>query len=103
MTRYPTLDYFFGVYLHEDWPDDYGNEWTALDAFMAEGPAEDPQLFRADVTRLLAEDPSEDDLRKLILDDLGCYLNPEVDGWTYREWLQALSDHVAHPAGRPPA
>lgn len=101
MTRYLTLDYFFGVYLHEDWPDDYGNEWTALDAFAAEGPPEDPQLFQADVAKLLAEEASEDDLRKLILDGLGCYLDPEADGWKYREWLQALSDHVARAADRP--
>ena len=103
MTGYPTLDHFFGVYLGEDWPDDYGSEWAAVDAFVAEGPPEDPGLFRAEIARLLAVHLSEEEVRKVILDDLHSCLSPEVDGWTYRDWLQALSDHVARATGHPQA
>jgi contact-dependent growth inhibition (CDI) system CdiI-like immunity protein len=103
MTQFPTLDYFFSVYLGEDWPDDYGSEWAAIDAFISEGPPEDPQLFRAEIATLLAEHTSEDEVRKIVLDDLDSCLVPEVNGWKYRDWLQALSDHVAKATGHPQA
>jgi contact-dependent growth inhibition (CDI) system CdiI-like immunity protein len=103
MTRYPTLWHFFGGYLHEDWRDDYDDEWAAIDGFIADGPPEDPVLFRAEIAQLLTEHSSEEDVRKIVLDDLGSYLLVEVDGWKYRDWLQALSDHVAKATGHPQA
>ena len=101
--QYPTLGHFFGVYLGEDWPEDYGSEWAAVDAFIAEGPAEDPGLFCAEITRLLAQHPSENEVREIVLDDLRSYLLPEVDGWKYRDWLQALAYHAARVTGHPQA
>ncbi|MFL6164050.1 MAG: contact-dependent growth inhibition system immunity protein [Jatrophihabitantaceae bacterium] len=101
MTEYPTLWHFFGVYLYEDWPDDYADEWAAVDGFIADGPPEDPQLFRAEIAALLAEHPTEEEVRKIVLDDLGSYYLVEVRGWTYRDWLQALSDHAAKSLGYP--
>lgn len=103
MIQYPTLDYFFGGYMHQDWHDDYANEWAAVDAFVAEGPSETADLFRAEIALLLARHPSEEDVRKIILDDLDSYYLVDVSGWKYREWLQALSDHVARAAGHPQA
>ena len=36
----------------------------------------------------------EEEVRRVVLDDLGsCYL-AEVDGWTYRGWLEAVADRV---------
>ena len=103
MIEFPTLDYFFGVYLHEDWPDDYGNEWAALDAFMAEGPPEDLQLFRDEIAQLLGKYSAEEDLRKIILEDLGSYLDPTPDGWNYRDWCLALSNYIGKATGHPRA
>lgn len=103
MTQYPTLDYFFGVYMHQDWCDDYADEWAAVDAFISEGPAEDPGLFRAEVALLLAQDPSEEEVRDLLLDEFGAAAMVENRGWNYRDWLQALADHVAKATGQPQA
>lgn len=99
MIEYPTLDYFFGGYMHQDWREDYSDEWSALDAFIAEGPPEDPDLFRAEVAKLLAEHPSDGDVRDILLDDFGAAAMVENRGWRYRDWLQALSDHVARVTG----
>ena len=103
MTQYPTLEHFFGAYLNEDWPDDYGNEWTAVDGFIADGPPEDPELFRAEIAQLLAEHPAEEEVRKIVLDDLECGFLADAAGWKYRAWLQALSDHAARATGHPRA
>ncbi len=103
MTPYPTLWHFFGAYMHEDWRDDYVDEWAAVDGFIADGPPEDPELFRAEIAQLLTRYPSEEEVRKIVLNDLeSCYL-ADVNGWKYRDWLQALSDHATKAIGQPRA
>jgi hypothetical protein len=100
---YPTLDYFFGVYMHQDWADDYVDEWAAVDAFVAENPPEAPDLFRAEIALVFAKDPTEEGIRHLLLDDFGAAAMMENRGWKYRDWLQALSDHAAKATGHPQA
>jgi hypothetical protein len=102
-TPYPTLDAFFGGYMHQDWRDDYADEWAAVDAFVAEGPAEAPGLFRSEIAMLLTQHPTEDEVRRVVLDDLDSYYLADVSGWKYRDWLQALSDHAAKATGHPRA
>jgi hypothetical protein len=93
MTDFESLRLLLAGYLHEDFHDDYGDAWGAVDAFALNEP-EDPPHVREDVTRLLATVSSEQEVRRIVLDDFGsCYL-AEVDGWTYREWLQAVADRV---------
>jgi len=103
MTRYFMLGSYLGAYLHQDWYDEYPDEWAALDDFLADGPPENAQVFRADIAALLAEHPAEEDVRRIVLDELGSSCLAEVDGWTYRDWLQALSDHAAKAIGHPRA
>jgi CdiI immunity protein len=93
MTEYPLLWQFFGGYLHQDWRDDYADEWAAVAGFAQDAPMEVP-VFRAEIASLLAAHPSEDDVRQVILCDLQSGYLAEVAGWTYRAWLQALSDHA---------
>lgn len=100
MTEYPTLWQFFGGYLNPDWPDEYANEWAALDDYLTDDPDSGP-LFRGEVKRLLAEHPSEEAVREVIFEDLGSAFLAR--GWKYRDWLQALSDHVARATGHPRA
>jgi hypothetical protein len=38
MNEYPTLCQFFGGYMHQDWRDDYPDEWAALDDFWKTDP-----------------------------------------------------------------
>ena len=102
MTEYPTLEQFFGGYLHQDWRDDYPDEWAALDDFLEDGP-EVVDSFRREVAVVLADYESEADLRQLVLDELGSFSMVEVRGWTYRAWLQALSNHAAKAIGHPRA
>ncbi len=103
MNPYPTLWQFFGGYLHQDWHDDYPDVWAAVAGFLADGPPENVQLFQDEIASLLAGHPAEDDVRHLVLDDLDSYYLAEVDGWKYRDWLQALSDHAAKAIGHPQA
>jgi hypothetical protein len=93
---------FFGGYLHQDWRDDYADEWSALDDFLADGP-DVVADFRRETGALLAKNHPDDELRRIILDELGSFFLVEVEGWKYRDWLQALSDHAAKATGHPQA
>jgi CdiI immunity protein len=102
MTKYPSLFLFFGGYLNEDWPDEYADEWVALDEYLRDNP-HSASGFSPEVQALLVENASEGELRKVLFDDLGCAYSAERAGWKYRDWLQAMSAHVAKAIGHPQA
>jgi CdiI immunity protein len=103
MNDYPTLCQFFGGYMHQDWRDDYPDEWAALDDFLEDGP-DTVEAFTHEITELLAEGLQEDELRRTVLDELGSSSMVEVRGWTYSDWLQAMANHAATGAsGHPQA
>src|SRR4051812_37437691 len=89
MTKYPSLFLFFGGYLNEDWPDEYADEWVALDEYLRDNP-HSASGFSPEVQALLVENASEGELRKVLFDDLGCAYSAERAGWKYRDWLQAM-------------
>jgi len=93
MKSYPLLWQFFGGYMHQDWRDDYADEWAAVEGFVQDAPTK-VAAFRREIATLLTEHPSEDEVRELVLDDLESSYLAEVAGWTYRAWLQALSNHA---------
>ena len=103
MTAYPTVGSFLGGYMHQDWYDEYPDEWAALDDFLADGPPENARAFRTEIGALLTEHPAEDDVRRIVLDELGSCCLVEVGGWKYRDWLKALSDRAAQSIGHPQA
>jgi hypothetical protein len=90
---YLSLYILFGVYLNEDWPVFYGEPWNAIEAFARREPEHAPRL-RTEVERVLETIASEEQVRDFVLDDLECNYLPELDGWTYRDWLLALADRV---------
>jgi len=94
MTVYPSLFLFFAGYLNQDWPDEYANEWAALDDYLRDNP-DSASTFCPEAQALLDEHLSEEELTGLLFNDLACAYAAEVDGWKYRNWLQALSNYVA--------
>jgi hypothetical protein len=102
MTEYFNLSQFFGGYLNQDWPDEYSDEWAALDEFLRDNPNAAKE-FRPEIQTLLDQRLPEGELSRVIFYDLGCGFSAEVDGWKYRDWLQALSDYAAKAVGQPQA
>lgn len=102
MNRYPVLWQFLAGYLNQDWSDEYPNEWVALDEYLRGDPAAFP-AFCLEIQAVLADHSSELEVRDLIFGEMRCAYLAEVDGWTYRAWLQALSDHAARAIGHPRA
>jgi len=102
MNRYPELWQFFNVFLGPDWPEEYANEWAALDDYIHDDPGALP-AFCGEVQALLADHPSEEGVRHILFEDFQLAYLAEVNGWKYRDWLQALSDHVEKAVGHPRA
>jgi hypothetical protein len=102
MTRYPSLLLFFGGYLNQDWPDEYADEWAALDDYLRGNP-DSASRFCPEAQALLDEHLSEEELSTVLFHDYACGYSAEVDGWKYRDWLKALSDHAAKAVGHPQA
>lgn len=102
MTDFPALRLFFGAYMHEDWRDEFPDEWAAADDFVRGEPLDAPN-FTAEIIQLLVRYPEEGQLRRILLNDFGAAAMVENRGWKYRDWLQALSDHVEKAVGHPQA
>jgi len=102
MNDYPALRRFFGAYLHEDWPDEFPDEWAAADEFVRGEPQAAPN-FGAEMAQFLRSNPDEVQLQHTLLYDFGAAVMVEDRGWKYRDWLQAMADHIQKAAGHPRA
>jgi len=102
MENYPALQLFFGAYMYESWRDEFPDEWAAADAFVRAEPHLAPQ-FHGEMAQLLAHHPDEEAVRRILLSDFGAAAMVENLGWKYRDWMQAMADHVEQAVGHPRA
>lgn len=86
--------YLFGVYLGEDWPEEYGSWETAGDA-LRKNDASSADRVRRRVEKLLMQGSDEATL-EAELDRVGCSFDPQFHGSTYREWLTAVATRMGH-------
>src|SRR4051812_41599676 len=100
--NYPALWLFFAGYMYQCWYDEYPDEWAVADAFVRAEPLSAP-TFRAEMNELLSCYPDESALRSILLDDFGAAAMVENRGWKYRDWLEAMANHVEKAVGQPQA
>jgi hypothetical protein len=76
-------------YLHQDWTEDYGDVWEAVQDFCS-GQSAHAVRRAADQVHMLIE--SELDEKQLgdAAEELGIYYYPPGVGLTYREWFRDL-------------
>jgi hypothetical protein len=98
VTSTPALEQFLGAYLHQDWRMEAPDVWTVVDLFMRDEPVLAADL-PAEIARVLTDLPTEPDLKKLVIDELGGYYLADADGGTYRSWLQEIADRVRAASG----
>lgn len=78
--NYPALALLAQGYLTLDWPDYYPDAWTAVDDYVANETVS--ALLSEEIDRAIAVTACEEDLRALIIDELGCGYLPEAAGIT---------------------
>ncbi len=88
MNPTPKFWHFAGVYLNEDWPDEYGDECNALGAWIAECPG-DLSALAVEMRYVLDEYQTEDELAVFVVSQGAAYLAAPQEGG-YRGWLQRV-------------
>jgi hypothetical protein len=91
--EYPALARLCGLYLHADWPEEYHDDWEALEAFLDLEPGLAARL-PAEVEHVLARIQLEGKLVELLVTHLGCAFWPYARSVTYRQWLEGMADQV---------
>ena len=93
MRKYEELCQLMGGYLHEDFAEEFGSPWNAVDSFVDGSPDWAP-LVSSQIREILASVTSEEDLAQVVHHVLGSAYSVTADGWTYREWLEAVANRV---------
>jgi hypothetical protein len=93
MRELNALGTLIGGYLNEDWPEEYGDPWVAIERFVLWEPGFAPAV-RSDVDRVIAECTSDQEVEK-VLDKFGLGYAATTAGWdSYGAWLLAVADRV---------
>lgn len=87
-------------YLHQDWPLDYSTVWDAVRAFRSGEPTVLVAEARRQALELLDSLDSDDELRRILTDELASGYWPPADGLTFRGWLERVAAELAGPEPR---
>lgn len=79
---------FFGAYFHQDWPLDDPTPEAVIERFLKKTPAEEVQKVVGELDELLALSLTEDELRRMLFEELLCYYLPTET--SVRNWLARL-------------
>ena len=88
--QFPNLTQFFSSYFHQDWPLEASNASEVVENYRNSESPESIESALAELNKLLEMSIAEPDLETFILEELGCYYNPESDNQTVTEWLQSV-------------
>lgn len=86
------LGQLLGCYFHQDWPDEFESDAVALRAIVEAEPKEQISRGVSEIDEILANPPSESDLREILVDKVGCYFDPSSQGLSYGQWLRHVRD-----------
>lgn len=95
---FAALAYFVGSYLHQDWVDDYGDLQTAIGDYTTHESAALRAQLLADIDAVLLHGYTEAALRRLLIDQMDSNYRAEVDGLTYRSWLERVRAILLEPS-----
>lgn len=86
------LGQLLGSYFHQDWPDEFGSDFEALQAIVEFETADQLRDGVKEIDLLLNESYSEVELRDILINEIGCYFEPESQGISYVNWLTRVRD-----------
>ena len=95
-----TIQNFFGAYFHEDWKEDDPSVDAVVQRYLRSHNTKEIRDLIEDIEQYMKDHPDDDELLRLLFDDLGCYYVPTADGLTARQWMTHVVDllrrEVAH-------
>jgi len=98
-----TINNFFAGYFHQDWHDDDPSEDAVVERYMRDATTQEIRDLIEDIEEYLRDHPDDDELLRLLFDDLGCFYLPTADGLTARQWMTHVVHLLRQEAARRPA
>jgi hypothetical protein len=92
--QFPNLFQLLGGYFHQDWCLDDPNAEAALRRYMNDTVPGQVQDTVNEIDALLTKNLSDDQLKQMLLVDLGCYYDPTADNITHAEWLRWVQNRL---------
>lgn len=93
-----------GGYFHDAWVLDHRTADQCLDHMLEKAPIEQQREGATEIVRILSGDLCENQIRDLLLYEVGCAYVFETDGYDASSWLRhvhgRLSDSVKSKANR---
>lgn len=96
--QFPNLTQFFSSYFHQDWTLEANSPSEVVKNYRNSESPESIEAALAELNKLLEMPIALADLETFILDELGCYYNPEADNQTVREWLESVQNSLNNPS-----
>lgn len=91
------LENLLGGYVNQDWDLDYSDVWEAVRAFIGDQPGSVVDEARSQLWELLNSNKSEEDLKRVLISEIGCGYWPPGDGLTFRTWLEGVAQYLGKP------
>ena len=90
-----TLSQLLGCYFHQDWPEEFDSDTSALRAIIDSEPKEQVSAAVQEIDELLDASLPANMLKTILIDKIGCYFDPRTQGITDEQWLKRVRETFA--------
>lgn len=88
--EFKNLVQFFSGYFHQDWVDEANSPNELINLFKDTEPKEFIDQVLHELGVLLEKNLSTEQLNKILLEELGCFYDPNSDGINTLDWLMSI-------------
>jgi len=96
--QFPHLTQFFSSYFHQDWQLEADTPSDVVTNYRSSEPPASVEAASQELSKLLEMPIAPADLEAFILDELGCYYDPQSENQTVREWLESVQKSLNNPS-----
>ncbi|MEG3910391.1 contact-dependent growth inhibition system immunity protein [Microcoleus sp. w2-18bC1] len=96
--QFPHLTQFFSSYFHQDWLLEADTPSDVVNNYRSSEPRPSVEAASQELSKLLEMPIAPADLEAFILDELGCYYDPQSENKTVREWLESVQKSLNNPS-----
>lgn len=82
---------------HEGWSDEHASAEACLERLLDDATTERKQAAAAEIDALLGGGLCENQVRDVLLYEIGCWYAPEIDGLEASSWLTHVASRLRDP------
>jgi hypothetical protein len=95
--EFKVLEQILGCYFHQDYLEDSKDEESVFREIIDSEPRDRLTVAANQIAALLSLQLSEDELGKVLSEQLGCYFHPKAKGLTCSQWLRQVQREFKRP------